>query len=115
MDDAEFKRASWKCIISTLDGNVQSQGIKARFPEWMVIGSPEWDQTPDKMKAYAYQAAKATGWSDKSLIEAVCSVYEHIDEFMAKFTLSVLEDLKKEYPLEVEDMRLTWKRTQNAS
>jgi hypothetical protein len=92
---------SFQRLIDTIDGNIQSQGIKVRFPAWMVIGSPEWEITPERIKAYAYQAAKTTGWSDESLINAVTAAYKHIDKHMAKFTIETLKILAEEYKLEV--------------
>lgn len=89
-------------IIETLEGNVQSQGIKVKFSNWMVIGSEEWNETPDQIKAYAYQAAKVCGWSEESLKTLVVGVYKHIDKDMANFTISELEHLTKIYPLEIK-------------
>lgn len=93
-------------IIDSINGNIQAQGIKVRFPAWMVMGSPEWENTPEQIKAYAYQAATITGWSDEALVTAVCGAYQFIDKHMARFTIEVLQDLKTKYPLEViEDKR----------
>jgi hypothetical protein len=106
--DTNFKRlgninkTAFQRVIDTLDGCVNAQGIKVKFPAWMVMGSKEWDATPEQVKAYAYQAALVTGWTNKSLIAAVCSVYEFVDSHMANFTIELLEDLAKKYPLEVE-------------
>lgn len=98
MDTAEtFKR-----IIESIDGNVQAQGIKIRFPAWMVMGSAEWQETPEEIKAYAYQAAMTTGWTHRSLINAVCASYPHIDKHMAASTIDYLCFLAKEHTLEVE-------------
>ncbi len=98
--DIAFRR-----IVDTLDWCVQAQGIKVRFPAWMVMGSQEWNAISDQTRAYAYQAAKITGWSKQSLIAAVCNLYEFIDKHVANFTIDFLEDLVKEYPLEVEEVR----------
>jgi hypothetical protein len=97
------KEAVFQRIIDSINGSVQSQGVKIKFPAWMVIGSDEWNSTTDQKRAYAYQAALVTGWTNSSLIKAVCEVYEFIDEHMAKFTIQLLEDLVKEYPLEIEE------------
>jgi len=109
--DSDFKRlgninkTAFQRVIDTLDGCINAQGIKVKFPAWMVMGSKEWDATPDQIKAYAYQAALVTGWTDKSLIQAVCSVYEFIDAHAASFTIRLLEDLAKQYPLEVKEKK----------
>ncbi len=98
-------KVAFQRIIDTLDGCVNAQGIKVKFPAWMVMGSKEWDATPDQIKAYAYQAAKVTGWTNESLVKAVCNVYEFVDVHMAKYTVSLLEDMTKQYPLEVENKK----------
>jgi len=95
------KKIAFERIIESINGNVQAQGIRIKFKNWMVMGSEEWNNTPDKIKAYAYQAALSTGWSDESLINAVCAVYEFIDKNRAKIIISLLSDMAKEYPLEV--------------
>jgi hypothetical protein len=96
------EQAVFRRIIDSLDGNIQAQGIKVRFPAWMVIGSLEWMETPEEIKAYAYQAALVTGWTNEALINAACAVYPHIDKHTAKFTIEHLIDLVKEFPLQVE-------------
>ena len=105
MDEPEFRRKAYQRVIDTLDGSVQAQGIKIKFPAWMVMGSPEWNKTPDNIKAHAFQAALVTGWSRISLTTAVCVVYEHIDIHMANFTVDVLEDLVMQYPLTVTERK----------
>ena len=102
LDDKEFNKRAFQCIIDTLDGCVNAQGIKVKFPAWMVMGSKEWDATPDQIKAYAYQAALVTGWSKDALMKAVCSVYDFVDIHAAQFTIDLLESLTKQYPLEIE-------------
>ena len=92
-------------IVDIINGSVYSQGIKVRFPGWMVLGSKEWDETPNEIKAYAYQAVLATGWTKESLIKTVCALYNFIDEHMAEFTINLLNDLVKQYPLEVEERK----------
>lgn len=89
----------YQTVISTINGDVQAQGFKVNFPAWMVLGSLEWAKTPDRIKAYAYQAAKSCGWSDDSLIQAVVAVHQHIDRTVAELTLSELKELERQYPL----------------
>lgn len=88
----------FRTIITTIDGNVQSEGIKIRFPGWMVIGSSEWLESSDEIKAHAYQAAKKHGWSDESLVKSVVAVHQHIDRKMAEFTISELQEMSKSHP-----------------
>jgi hypothetical protein len=90
-------------IIESINGNVQSQGIKVKFAAWMIMGSQEWNETPDQIKAYAYQAALVTGWTNQSLINTACGAYPHMDKYMAKFTIEHLVDLVKEHPLEIDE------------
>lgn len=91
----------YKTLIDSINGNVEAQGVKAKFSAWMVMGSVEWENTSEEIKAYAYQAAIITGWSDKSLIEIVCNSYPFIDKNMAQFTIDLLQELKTKYPLEI--------------
>lgn len=92
-----------KKIIESINGNVQAQGFKIDFPAWMVMGSVEWQAASDKDRAYAYQAAEVTGWSDAALMKTVCNAYEFISEHTAKVTIDLLKELKIEYPLEIID------------
>jgi len=90
------------CVIESINGSVQSQGIKVAVEGWLAIGSGEWEKTPDEVKALAYQAAKATGWTDKALIAAITRKWQHIDEHMMMFVIDSLQDLAKTYPAVIE-------------
>jgi hypothetical protein len=85
-----------------LNGCVQAQGIKVNIENWLVMGSREWNETPDNIKAWAYQAAGVTGWSNEALVRIVTDKYKHIDEEMAQITINLLKDLSSEHKLEVE-------------
>lgn len=98
-------KIAFQRIIDTIDGNVQSKNIKVKFSAWMVIGSKEWEETSDETKAHAYQAALALGWTKESLIKTVCAVYDHIDPHMAKFTVSLLEELSETHTLQIEKIK----------
>jgi hypothetical protein len=85
-----------------LNGCVQAQGIKVNIENWLIMGSEAWNKTPDNIKAWAYQAACITGWTDEALIHIATNKYKHIDADMAKITIDLLKDLSSEHKLEVE-------------
>lgn len=90
-------------ILSSLDGDVQSQGIRLSHKEWLDMGSEEWGKTEDKAKAYAYQAAVKIGsWSDLRLKELMLKKYEHIKESFIDLTIEELKSLSEKYPLDIE-------------
>ena len=91
-----------KAVINSINGSVQSQGIRVDVDAWLLIGSKEWEATPDEVKAYAYQAALATGWTDEALINAVVTNYSHLDRAMMEFVIEELHALKQAYPLETK-------------
>ncbi len=91
--------------VISLDGSVQSQGIKVSVRDWLDMGSEGWSKTPEVVKAAAYQAAKVTGWQDAGLLKIMLdNWYPRIDEDSAKFTLETLQDLAQKYPLGVEEV-----------
>lgn len=92
-----------KRMIESLDGIVQSYGLKVRFKNWMVMGSDEWNETPETVKSYVYQIAKSCGWTEGALKNLLVSAYPYIDKNMAEFTISELVGLAIRYPLETKD------------
>jgi hypothetical protein len=91
--------------LVSLDGAVQSQGIKLSCRDWLDMGSETWSTTSDKDKAFAYQAALATGWKDEGLLKLMVGAWKpRVDEDVAKFTLQMLKDLVTEYPAQVEEV-----------
>lgn len=90
-------------MLESLDGNIQSHGLKVRFKNWMVMGSDEWNSTPDMAKSYAYQIAKWCGWTTGALKNLLVSTHPYIDKNMAEFTISELDNLAMSYPLENKD------------
>ena|ERR1019366_3625779 len=94
-----------KNVIVSLDGSVQSQGVKVSVRDWLDIGSETWATTSDESKAAAYQAAQVTGWKDVGLIQLMMTAWgPRIDEDTAKFTLTVLKELSEQYPVAVEEV-----------
>lgn len=89
-------------VISSINGSVQSQGIKVTVDNWLKMGCDEWKSTPEEVRAYAYQAARITGWTDKALCSAISRVYPHLDNDMMKFVIEELQALAKQHPLQVE-------------
>lgn len=89
-------------VIDSINGSVQSQGIKVNIENWLVIGCKEYDETPDEVKAYAYQAAHLTGWTDMSLTNAVSRKYPHLDADMLQFVFDNLKELSEKHKLEVK-------------
>lgn len=92
-------------VLETLDGNVQSQGIKVSHRDWLDMGSENWNKTPNNIKAFAYQAALSTGWCDDALIQNMISTYSHLDENVLKITLSDLQELSKKFPACSEEIK----------
>lgn len=89
-------------ICNSLNGAVQSEGLKVSVENWLDMGSVEWKNTPDKVKAYAYQAVKAKGWTDEGLISFMVGRFKpRIDESTARFAIEILTDLVKQYSVAV--------------
>jgi len=92
-------------VLVSLDGSVQSQGIKVSARDWLDMGSETWAKTPDEVKAAAYQAAQVTGWQDAGLLKIMVDCWgPRIDIDAAKFTLETLKDLAQQYPVTVEEV-----------
>ncbi len=88
-------------VLSQLDGSVQSQGVPISFNAWLNMGSDEWKATDERTKAYAYQAAMATGWTDegiKSLLKITCP---HILPSLMNYTFECLQLYANTYPVEI--------------
>lgn len=93
-------------VLVSLDGSVQSQGIKVSARDWLDMGSETWTTTPDEVKAAAYQAAQVTGWKDDGLLKIMTKCWgPRVDEDTAQFTLQTLKDLAAQYPLPVEELK----------
>lgn len=91
---------------SFLNSSVQSQGIKVDFRAWLDMGSQEWKETPEKVKAYAYQAAKVCGWTDAGLKKIILDEFTpRVDDFMANVTMDTLQALAEQFPAKVEQIR----------
>lgn len=86
---------------SMLNGCVQAQGLKIDVDHWLVMGSKEWGNTPDEVKAWAYQAAIVTGWTDDALCQILKTKAPAIftDEFCTVI-LSELKELAQKHRLE---------------
>lgn len=87
--------------LNSINGSVQSQGIKVNYKNWLDLSTKEWKETPDKVKAAAYQAAKLCGWKDEGLKTAIMSL-PHIDQFIADATIETLKVLADKFPLPTE-------------
>lgn len=91
--------------VISLNGSVHSQGVKVDHVAWLDMGSKEWQTTPDKVKAAAYQAAKVCGWKDEGLKALMMKEFgPRIDHFMADVTIENLQELAAEYPIPVEQV-----------
>lgn len=89
--------------IKLLDGTVQSQGIKVSCSGWLDIGSEEYSKTPDQVKAWAYQAAIISGWTDKGIKKVVLDNWGYrITETLADDILETLKLMALEFPVEKE-------------
>ena len=92
-------------VLVSLDGSVQSQGVKVSARDWLDMGSETWATTPDETKAAAYQAAQVTGWKDEGLLKIMIQCWgPRIDEDTAKFTLETLKELAQQHPVAVEEV-----------
>lgn len=91
-----------KTVLSSLNGSVHSQGVKVNERAWLDMGSKDWAETPDAVKAAAFQAAKVTGWTEESIKDIMMECYPHIKEFLIDQTLETLRDLEQQFPCEVE-------------
>jgi hypothetical protein len=90
---------------SSLNGSVHSQGIKVDYKAWLDIGSQEWQDTSNKEKAAAYQAAKVCGWTDAGLISIMLKDFgPRIDQFMADVTIESLKEMAEEFPIPIEEV-----------
>ena len=87
---------------STLNGCVQAQGVKVNIENWLVMGSPEWNETPDEVKAWAYQAAGVTGWTDAALKMILAHKCPFMDDDMCGVVLDMLKEWAVAYPLEIK-------------
>jgi hypothetical protein len=95
-------------LEASLDGAIQSQGIRIPIRGWLDIGSKEWQDTEAKEKGLAYQAALVCGWTDQGLLAFIKSKYApRIDDQMAQVTLEALQDWAKEFPVEIEQVNET--------
>lgn len=87
---------------SSLNGCVQSQGIKVSLENWLVMGSKEWEETPNEVKAWAYQAAGVTGWTDAAIRMILIKKCPWFDNDMCTVVLNLLKEWVEEYPLKVQ-------------
>ena len=96
-------------LRDTLNGSVQSQGIKVDVRAWLDMGSKEWQDTEPDIKARAYQAALVTGWTDQGLISFMTKEFApRVDEEWAKLTLDTLRDCLKEVSI-LKFLRRKWR------
>lgn len=90
-------------ISETLNGAVQGQGVKVDVRHWLDMGSKEWKECPDEVKAAAYQAALLSGWTEQGLIRVMLSEFKpRVDEEWAKTTIATLKEMLESYPVVVE-------------
>jgi len=89
-------------VLQSLDGDVHSQGIKIDHRDWLDMGSESWSKTDDKLKAYAFQAAIVAGWDTNSIKDALKTNYKHLTDTIINITFETLQELSKQFPVEVE-------------
>jgi hypothetical protein len=91
--------------VSSLNGSVYSQGVKVDHRAWLDMGSKEWMDTSDELKAAAYQAAKVCGWTDDGLKNIIVSSFSpRIDHFTADVIIETLQELANKHPIPVEEV-----------
>lgn len=91
-------------VLSSLDGDVNGQGIKINHRDWLDMGSESWVNTPENVKAAAFQAALATGWDVQQIKLILLQHYKHLKESTVNATIAILEEAAKKYPLAIEDV-----------
>jgi hypothetical protein len=92
-------------LLSSIDGDVQSQGIQLSHRDWLDMGSEGWQTTSDEVKSAAFQAAtKVGGWDIQQLKSVMLHQYPHLQESVIDLTLQTLQSLTEKHPLHVEDV-----------
>ena len=91
-------------VFGSLDGDVQSQGIKVGHRDWLDPGSEGYANLPDEVKAAAYQAAKVCGWDDSQLKSLMLQHYPHLDDQFMSLSIKTLVELEEKYPLQVDEV-----------
>jgi len=91
-------------VFGSLDGDVQSQGVKLSHREWLDPGCEDYAKTPDNVKAAAYQAAKVCGWDDDQLSSLMLQHYRHLDDQVMGLSIKTLQSLAEKHPLPVEEV-----------
>lgn len=94
-------------VLQSIQGNVHSQGVRVDIRAWLDPGSKEWGETPDEVKAAAYQAAQNCGWTDASLKANMMRSFGHIDSDLMDYVLKTLKDFSKEYPFSSKEIFAT--------
>jgi hypothetical protein len=96
-------------ILTSLEGDIQSQGIRISASAWLDFGSEDWKKTSDKAKAYAYQAAKITGWSETAIRNIASHFFPHHKPDFQDYIFSHLRFLESQYPAEIIETQTTEK------
>lgn len=86
-------------LLNSLDGDVQSLGVKISHREWLDIGYEGYSKVPDEVKAVAYQFAIKRGWTDQSLTNLMMKSYPHLSEFILNDTINDLRNLSQKFPV----------------
>lgn len=90
-------------LVQHLDSAVQSCGLKINCSQWLDIGSVEYPNTPDEIKAAAYQAAKLRGYQDQGILVAMHELMgKRYDDDTGKFVLNELKELATQNPATFE-------------
>ncbi len=88
---------------NSLNGNVQSRGIKIDHSSWLDMGSIGWGETSKEIKAQAYQIAREVGWTDEGLKKIILTEFApRLDHFWADLIIENLQTYAKEYPIEIK-------------
>lgn len=91
-------------IVNFLDSAVQSMGLKISAAQWLDMGSAEYKNTPDEIKAAAYQAAVLKGFKRSGILAAVKELAgKRYDDEVANFTVEMLKELSEKYPAKVQE------------
>lgn len=89
--------------IDMLESSLQSQGIKCGHRGILDLGSKEWQDTPEKIKAIAYQSLIQDGWSEGGITDIMTRKYKHLSESTMQFTFKKLNEYAEKHPVEAED------------
>jgi hypothetical protein len=103
---AEDHTPSIDHVLSALDGDVNSQGVRIGHRDWLDMGSEGFANTPEKVKAAAFQAATTVGaWEIERLKSLMVKRYPHITQHIMETAINILQSLAEQHPFVTETVQ----------